>query len=100
MQALRESLFVWGVWFGVAIANTLASPNPHLLTNHFYLRPTPVCEWLISWGTCLVMAHSFRSCELVSIFFLLKVVLEQNNNAGAGDASGDAADAASSDEIK
>ena len=99
MQALRESLFVWGVWFGVAIANTLASPNPHLLTNHFYLRPTPVCEWLISWGTCLVMAHSFRS-YLSLFFFNLKVVLEQNNNAGAGDASGDAADAASSDEIK
>ena len=31
VQALRESLFVWGVWFGVAIANALASPNPHLL---------------------------------------------------------------------
>ena len=32
-------------------------------------------------------------------FFNLKVVLEQNNNAGAGDASGDAVDVASSDEI-
>ena len=35
VQALRESLFVWGVWFGVAIANALASPNPHLLKQIF-----------------------------------------------------------------